>query len=52
MWVIDDKCGSLLANMGDWACMGEPLIIVTASSILDVGSGPGSVLTIKGYLNK
>ena len=40
MWVIDDKSGSLLANTGDLAYMGEPLIIVTASSILDVGRGP------------
>ena len=40
MWVIDDKSGSLLANTGDLAYMGEPLIIVTASSILDVGKGP------------
>ena len=40
MWVIDDKSESLLANTGDLAYMGEPLIIVTASSILDVGRGP------------
>ena len=46
MWVIDGKCRSLLANMGDSACMGEPLIIVTASSILDVGRGPGAVSDI------
>ena len=58
MWVIDDKSGRLLANTGDLAYMGEPLIIVTASSILDVGRGDqdlfhtSSVLTIKGYLNK
>ena len=46
MRVIDDKPGSLLANMGDLAHMGEPLIIVAAGSILDVGRGPGSVLDI------
>ena len=46
MWVIDDKYGSLLTNTGDLAYMGEPLIIVTASSILDVGRGPGSVSDI------
>ena len=40
---VDDKSWSLLANTGDLAYMGEPLIIVTASSILDVGRGPGSV---------
>ena len=38
--VIDDRSGSLLANTEDLAYMGEPLIIVTASSILDVGRGP------------
>ena len=37
MWVIDDKSGSLLANAGDLAYMGEPLIIVTACSIFYVG---------------
>ena len=31
---------SLLANTGDLAYMGEPLITVTKSSILDVGCGP------------
>ena len=36
----DDKSGSPLANTGDLAYMGEPLIIVTASSILDVGREP------------
>ena len=46
MWVIDDKCRSLLANAGDLAYTGEPLIIVTASSILDVGKRPGSVSDI------
>ena len=46
MWVIDDKFESLLANTGDLAYMGEPLIIVTASSILDVGRLPGSVSDI------
>ena len=40
MWVIDDKSGSLQVNTGDLAYMGEPLIIATASSILDVGRGP------------
>ena len=43
MWVIDDKSGRLLANTGDLAYIGEPLIIVAASSILNVGRGPGSV---------
>ena len=57
MWVIDDKSGSLLASTRDLTYMGEPLIIVTASSILDVSRGPRSVsdiflLTITGYLNK
>ena len=42
----DDKSGSPLVNTGDLAYMGEPLIIVTASSILDVGRGPGSVSDI------
>ena len=46
MWVIDDKCRSLLANTGDLVYMGESLIIVTASSILDVVGGPGSVSDI------
>ena len=40
MWVIDDKSGSLLVNTGDLKYMGEPLIIATASSILDAGRGP------------
>ena len=31
MWVMDDKSGSLLANTGDSAYMGDPLIIATAS---------------------
>ena len=57
MWVIDDKCRSLHANTGDLAYMGEPLIIVTASCMLDVDRGQdlsqtSFVLTIKGYLNK
>ena len=39
MWVIDDKCRSRLANTGDLAYMGQPLIVVTARSILDVGRG-------------
>ena len=43
---VDDKSGNLLDNTGDLAYMGEPLIIVTASSILDVGRGPGSVSDI------
>ena len=46
MWVIDDKCRSLHANTGDLAYMGEPLIIVTASFLLDVGTRPGSVSDI------
>ena len=46
MWVIDDKCWNLLANKGELTYMGEPLIIVTASSILDVGKGPRSVSDI------
>ena len=46
MWLIDDKCGSLLAITGDLEYMGEPSIIVTASSILDAGRGPGSVSDI------
>ena len=53
---VDDKSGSLLANTGDLAYIGEPLIIVTPSSILGIGRGPRSqafsVLTVKGYLNK
>ena len=40
MWVIDDKSGSLQVNTGDLAYMGEPLIIATASSILDAGRRP------------
>ena len=40
---IDDKSGSLLGYLG---YMREPLITVTASSILDVGRGPGSVSDI------
>ena len=47
----DDKSGSPLANTGDLAYMGEPLIIVTASSILDVGRGRGSVSVIF-YINQ
>ena len=42
----DDKCGSVLANTGDLAYMGESLIIVTVKSILDVDKGPGSVSDI------
>ena len=54
---VDNKSGSLLANTGDLAYMGEPLIIVTASCMLDVDRGQdlsqtSFVLTIKGYLNK
>ena len=57
MWVIDDKSESLLPSTRDLAYMGEPLIIVRASPILDVSRGPRSVsniflLTITGYLNK
>ena len=40
MWVIDDKFSSLLANTGDLTYIGEPLIIVIASSTLDVARGP------------
>ena len=43
MWVIDDKSRILLANTGDLAYIGEPLIVVTASFILDVSKGAGSV---------
>ena len=46
MWVKYDKCGSLLGDLGDLYYMGEPLNIVTASSILDVGREPGSVSDI------
>ena len=46
MWVIDDKSGSLLANTGDLAYMGEPLIIVTPNYILNISRGPVSVLDI------
>ena len=37
---VDDKSGNLMTNTGDLAQMGEPLIIVTASSILDIGREP------------
>ena len=40
------KMRSLLANTGDLAYMEELLIIITASSIFDVGRGPGSVWDI------
>ena len=43
---VDDKSRSLLVNTGNLAYVGEQLIIVTASSILDVGRGPGSVSDI------
>ena len=49
MWVIDDKkkiddkSSSVLSITRDLPYMGEPLIIVTASSILDVGREPESV---------
>ena len=43
---VDDKSGSLLVNTGNLAYVEEQLIIVTASSILDVGRGPGSVSDI------
>ena len=46
MRVIDDKSGSLLANTEDLAYIGEPLMIVIASSILNVGKGPRSVSDI------
>ena len=46
MWVMDDKSRSLLSIAGDLAYMGEPLNILTASFILDVGRGPGSVSDI------
>ena len=46
MWVIDDTCGSILANTGDLTYMEEPLIIVATNSILDVVRGPGSVSDI------
>ena len=46
MGIIGDKSGSLLANTGDLAYVEEPLIIVTASSILDVCRGSGSVSDI------
>ena len=49
MWVIDDKCGTLLGNAGNLAYMGEPLVIVTERSILDVDRGPGSVSDIFGF---
>ena len=42
----NDKCGSSLVNTGGLAYGGGALIIFTASSILDVGRGPGSVLDI------
>ena len=41
MWVIDDKCGTLLGNAGNLAYMGEPLVIVDR--------GPGSVSDIFGF---
>ena len=41
MWVIDDKSESLISNKRLGVYGGA--IIVTASSILDVGSEPGSV---------
>ena len=44
MLAIDDKCESILINnTGELPFIGEPLILVTASSILDVGRGPGFV---------
>ena len=46
MWVVDDKSGSLPVNTRDLTYIGEPLIIVTSSSILDVGKVPESVLGI------
>ena len=46
MWVIGEKCGGLLSNTVVLSCLGEPVSIVTASSILDVGRRPGSVSDI------
>ena len=46
MWVMDDKSWSLLSNARDLAYMGEPLNILTASSILDVARGPKFVSDI------
>ena len=55
MWVIDDKYGTLLVNMGDLTYMGEPLIIVELLSQMLAWDQDlpqtSSVLTIKGYLN-
>ena len=54
---VDDKSGSLLVDTGDLAYIGETVIIVTASSILDISRGPESISDIfcinnKAYLNK
>ena len=46
MWVIDGKCGSVLTSTGNLGYMGVPPIIVTESSILDVGRRPESVSDI------
>ena len=47
---VHDKCGSVLANTEDLTYMGEPLIIVTESSILDIGRRRGYVSNIL-YIN-
>ena len=55
MWVIDDKYGTLLVNMGDLTYMGEPLIIIELLSQMLAGDQDlpqtSSVLTSNGYLN-
>ena len=55
MWVIDDKYGTLLVNMGDLTYMGEPLIIIELLSQMLTGDQDlpqtSSVLTSNGYLN-
>ena len=55
MWVIDDKYGTLLVNMGDLKYMGEPLIIIELLSQMLAGDQDlpqtSSVLTSNGYLN-
>ena len=55
MWVIDDKYGTLLVNMGDLTCMGEPLIIIELLSQMLARDQDlpqtSSVLTSNGYLN-
>ena len=55
MWVIDDKYGTLLVNMGDLTYMGEPLIIIELLSQMLAGDQDlpqtSSVLTSNGHLN-